>query len=65
MESSNDVISQQELAEFEVARLEVRRARRCYECVRRAILRALESGAEVEPGPYRAFVRINARLAVE
>lgn len=59
------VVSQQELAELETFKAQLREVKRQYLAKRSEIMEKLSAGAEVEPGPYRAFVRINARLAVE
>jgi hypothetical protein len=58
-------ISQQDLAFFETLRSELREIRRRYLAKRSEIIEKLSRGGEVEPGPFRAFIRINARLAVE
>lgn len=59
------VISQREIAELETFKAQLRQAKRRYLAKRSEIMAKLSAGGEVERGPYRAFVRINARLAVE
>lgn len=62
---ATQVISQTDLAELETLRGDVRLARRAYDKARNEILKALERGADIEPGPYRAEFAIRAKLHID
>jgi len=59
------VIFQRDIAELETFKAQLREAKRQYLTKRSEIMEKLSAGAEVEAGPYHAFIRISARLTVE
>ena len=60
-----EIVAQIEIAELESLKSHLREAKRLYVAKRSEIMQKLASGAEVEAGPYRAEVRVAARLSVE
>lgn len=64
-EDNSCTISQLDLASLDSLRAQFREIKRRYLAKRSEIIDKLARGAEVEPGPYQAFLRISARLSIE